>query len=274
MKLGCQSITWGGVVGHPVGVTSVKDLYYLAHGSTENALREIAAAGYAGVEIFDGNLVEAAPGGRFRELLAETALELVAVYSGANFIFPEILGEELARIEKVAALAAEHGAGHLVVGGGAQTARGTTDNDYVQLAAGLDRVVEVADRWGLVASYHPHLSTIVETPAQIEKVMSRSRINFCPDIAHLAAAGGDPAALIRAYADRIEYVHLKDFTADPFAFLPLGEGALDLDGILRALIETGYDGWLTVEVDEHPSPRAAIETSRTFLSERLGGHLD
>ena len=29
MKLAYQTNTWGGVVGHPAGVTSVKDLYYL-----------------------------------------------------------------------------------------------------------------------------------------------------------------------------------------------------------------------------------------------------
>ena len=38
MKLAYHTITWGGVVGHPAGVTSVKDLYYLANGSTEKAL--------------------------------------------------------------------------------------------------------------------------------------------------------------------------------------------------------------------------------------------
>ena len=45
MKLSCHTITWGGVVGHPVGVTSVKNLFYLANGSTEQALRDVAAAG-------------------------------------------------------------------------------------------------------------------------------------------------------------------------------------------------------------------------------------
>jgi inosose dehydratase len=34
MKLAYQTNTWGGVVGHPVGVTSIKDLFYLANGST------------------------------------------------------------------------------------------------------------------------------------------------------------------------------------------------------------------------------------------------
>ena len=58
MKLAYQTNTWGGVFGHPAGVTSVKDLVYLANGSTEEAMRDIAAAGYSGFELFEGNLVE------------------------------------------------------------------------------------------------------------------------------------------------------------------------------------------------------------------------
>ena len=56
MKLAYQTNTWGGVFGHPAGVTSIKDLYYLANGSTEEALRDISSVGYAGFELFDGNL--------------------------------------------------------------------------------------------------------------------------------------------------------------------------------------------------------------------------
>ncbi|MGG1680276.1 hypothetical protein ACIFOT_31900 [Neobacillus sp. NRS-1170] len=44
MKLDYQTNTWGGIVEHPAGVTSVKELYYLAYGSTEEALKDIAAA--------------------------------------------------------------------------------------------------------------------------------------------------------------------------------------------------------------------------------------
>lgn len=267
MKLSCHTITWGGVVGHPVGVTSPKDLYYLARGSTEDALRDIASAGYDGVELFDGNLVEyEQKPDELKRLLAETELELVAVYSGAAFVFPEILGEELWRIDRAASLASKFGAQHLVVGGGAKRALGTTDDDYDRLAAGLDEVAAIADRHGLRASYHPHLTTIAETPEQLERIMARSRINFCPDTAHLAAGGGDAADLIRRYADRIVYVHLKDFTAEPFAFLPLGKGALDFGEILGELERAGYDGWITVELDEYEGPALeAARESREYL---------
>jgi inosose dehydratase len=270
LKLGYHTITWGGVVGHPVGVTSIKDLFYLANGATEPALREIAAAGYAGVELFDGNLIEYEDRpGDLRQLLADTGLQLVAVYSGANFIFGEILEEELWRIRRAAALAAELDAEQLVVGGGAQRSTGTSDDDYSRLADALDLVAAIAEEHGLRASYHPHLSTIVETPDQLELVMSRSRIDFCPDTAHLAAAGGDPVELVRRYANRISYVHLKDLTAEPLAFLPLGEGELDFAAILAELAEAGYDGWITVELDAYDgAPGDAARASREHL-ERL-----
>src|SRR5512135_444651 len=103
MKLGYQTNTWGGVVGHPEGVTSVKDLFYLAPGSTEQAVREIAEVGFQGFELFDGNL--AAYESRkeaFRSLLRETGLKLIAVYSGANFIYPDILPDEFWRITRAA----------------------------------------------------------------------------------------------------------------------------------------------------------------------------
>ena len=271
MKLSYQTITWGGVVGHPVGVTSIKDLFYLANGSTEAAIHDIAAAGFAGVEVFDGNLrqYEDCPD-ELRRLLADAGLTLVAVYSGANFVYPDVLADELWRITKAAELAAAFGATNLVVGGGAKRASGTTDEDYARLAEGLDRVVDIAARRGLRASYHPHLTTIVEGPEQVDRILGMSRIGFCPDTAHLAAGGGDPVDLIRRHADRVTHVHLKDFRSEPFAFLPLGRGTIDLPGVLGALRDAGYDGWATVELDEFDGdPGAAALESHRYLKSWL-----
>jgi inosose dehydratase len=272
MRLAYQTNTWGGVVGHPVGVTSIKDLYYLANGSTEDALRDIASAGYEGVELFDGNLIEYADTrDAFSGLLQEGGLSLVGVYSGANFVFPDVLPEELWRIERAARLAAELGAEFLVVGGGAQRTEPATDADYDRLGAGLDSVVEIADRHGLTATYHPHLSTIVETPEQVDKILERTSIGLCPDTGHVIAGGGDPAELISRHAGRIPYVHLKDIDPETGSFVPLGEGALDVDGVMAALTTAGYDGWVTVELDAWGDPLAGAAASRRRLDPHLAG---
>ena len=273
MRLACATITWGGVVGHPVGVTSIKDLFYLAHGPTPDAVRAIGAVGYEGIEIFDGGLLEwEHRPDAFRALLAEAGLTVAGVYSGANFVFDDILEDELWRIERAASLAERFGAEVLTVGGGAQRASGTTDGDYDRLAAGLDRVCDIADRHGLRAAYHPHLTTIVEHEDQVDRILGLSRIGFCPDTAHLVAGGADPAALIRRHAARVVHVHLKDWHPDTRRFMPLGRGIVDLDGVLDALRDAGYDRWATVELDEFAGdPAEAASESLGWLRARSVG---
>jgi inosose dehydratase len=268
MRFGHHANSWGGVVGHPVGVTSIKDLFYLTPGDTLSTLGEVAAAGYEGVELFDGNLAEFADdSGALRDALQAHGLTLVGVYSGANLIFEDILGEELWRVRRACEWGAELGAEHLVIGGGAQRSEPATDTDYDRLATGLDEIARIADGHGLVASFHPHLSTIVESPEQIERLFDRTPIRFCPDTGHLQAAGGDPVELVRTYRDRIEYVHIKDLDADG-NFVPLGRGELDVGGVLGVLRDAGFDGWVTVETDGWDGdPGEGARASRARLEE-------
>ncbi|MGQ7297928.1 sugar phosphate isomerase/epimerase family protein [Quadrisphaera sp. KR29] len=272
MRIGHHTITWGGVVGHPAGVTSIKDLHYLSYGSVIEAVREIGAVGYEGTEVFDGNLAALAHTPELLlDALAEAQVELVSVYAGANFVYADVLPDEMARLRRACELAQRFGASRLVVGGGARRVSGTTEADYDRLGAALDAVDDLAADHGLEASYHPHLSTIVESPSELEALMGRTRIGFCPDTAHLAAGGGDPAALVRRYPDRLKHVHLKDIDLGTGTFLPLGQGDLNLADVLAAVVEAGYDSWLVVELDStEGSPQEAAAASLAHLRELLG----
>ena len=264
MKLGYQTNTWGGVVGHPAGVTSINGSFYLAYGSTEEALKDISSAGYHGYEIFDGNLMQFENNKEeLRNLMNSLNLSLVGVYSGGNFIFDEILEEELVKISKTAKLAAEFGAEHLVIGGGALRSTGILETDYEKLGQALNKVIEIAEEHGLVASYHPHLGSLGETPEQVEKIAQHTSINFCPDTAHIEAGGGDPIEFVKKYQDRIKYVHLKDLQDGEF--LPLGEGKQNLEGIINALKSINYDGWVTVELDSSSDPKKGAQISYDYL---------
>lgn len=269
MKLGYHSITWGGVLGHPVGVTSIKDLFYCGVGDMAEAARDIAEAGYTGTEMFDGDVAKYADRpDDLLDLLDSNGLELVSVYTGANFIYADILPDEMDKISRAIELAVRFGAERLVVGGGARRAAGTTDEDYISLGNGLDLVDRMAADRGLVATYHPHLTTIVENPSELARVMDLSGIGLCPDTGHLAAGGGDPAELIRSHSERIKHVHLKDWKPDPFTWTPLGQGTLDFTDIVRAVTETGYDSWLMVELDEYAgSNLEAAKTSKAHLDQ-------
>lgn len=263
-KLAYHANCWGGLGGNAVGVTSITQLTYRTFGDMRRAFADIAAAGYEGVELFDGNLLDFSVA-EMRSLLADHGLCLVAAYTGGNFIFEDCLADELARVARVADHAASMGALHLVVGGGARRFDGIRESDYHKLAVSLDRVQEIASVRGLRAHYHPHLSTIVEGPAEISRIFSLTGIDFCPDTAHLAAAGGDPARLIRDYASRISYIHLKGLQRTPFAFTPLDRGDVPTSDIITAMHEIGFDGWACTELDTWPDPLAGAQASMDYL---------
>jgi inosose dehydratase len=270
IKLAYHANCWGPLGGDAVGVTSITQLTYRTFGDMERAIHEIGKAGYTGTELFDGNLLDY--GGNqaaLRNALSQAGVQLVAGYSGGNFIFDEILGEEMARIERGAGAAAELGAEHLVVGGGAKRAGGTQPDDIRKLGAALDKVADIAERAGLVAHYHPHLSTIVEGPETVREVFRHTHINFCPDTAHLAAAGGDPAAQVREFKDRISYVHLKGLQREPFQFTPLDTGDLDNGAVIAALRQAGYSGWIAAELDAWPDPLEGAVRSFKYMTDHL-----
>src|SRR3982074_3822411 len=126
MRLGYHSITWGGVVGEPTGVTSIKNLHYRSNGSIVQAVRDIAAAGYEGIEIFDGNLADyAARPDDLPRRRAHGSRDLASVDRGANFIYAETLPDELSWGVRAAGGATGAGRRRRVVGGGARRAVGT-----------------------------------------------------------------------------------------------------------------------------------------------------
>ncbi|MGB3541002.1 MAG: sugar phosphate isomerase/epimerase family protein [Mesorhizobium sp.] len=270
-KMAYHANCWGPLGGDPVGVTSISRLSYRTFGDMAKAASEIAEAGYEGIEFFDGNVLDGQDDGyrTLRKLLSESGLALVAVYCGANFIFHDILQEELSRIEKAMDAAQALGSPHLVVGGGARRFDGTHTRDYDNLAHALDKVQLIAQRRGLTAHYHPHLSTMVENPAEVRRLFAMTGINFCPDTGHLAAAGGDAAAMVREHAARISYVHLKGWQREPFAFVPVGRGDCDNAAVIQSLKDIGYEGWICNELDSWPDPVAGARESLAFVNSKI-----
>ena len=269
MKLGYMTNAFGALVGAGGGVTNVKDVRYVTMVDDEEAIAKITSKGFKYIEIFDGNLsgYENDPE-KFARILQKHNAQLLGVYIGAGFIYQDALEDELYRIDKVAMLAAKLGAKHIVLGGGAVRGKGILDSDYILLAKGLDKANEIVKKYGLIASYHPHLGSMAERPDQIHKLFALTDIPFCPDIAHLVAGGGDALELIKKYYDRIRYVHLKDWNKDEF--VPLGKGLINLKEIISFLKEKQYTGDWLVEIDGYSGcPSEACETSCKFLHDVL-----
>lgn len=270
IKLAYHANCWGPLGCHPHGVTSIGSLSYLTFSDLHASLQDIKKAGYDGVEIFDGNLLqyEDAPDD-LKAMLTESGLELAGVYSGANLIFPDILNEELQKIHRVAELAAYVGAKHLIISGGAKRQWGVFSDDRRKAGEGLEKIAEVAAFSNLTAHYHPHLKSLAETSKEISEVLKHTKIQFCPDTADIAAAGCDVNELIKQWSDRISYIHLKGLQKTPLKFTPLDEGDLDISAVVEGLKQVDYDGWITTELDTWPDPYEGALRSYNYLAKRV-----
>jgi L-ribulose-5-phosphate 3-epimerase len=58
---------------------------------------------------------------------------------------------------------------------------------------------------------------------------------------------GYPQDWIRTLGKRIARIHLKDFKSETKEFVPLREGSINWPEVHKALSETGYSGFLTIE---------------------------
>lgn len=134
------------------------------------------------------------------------------------------------------------------------------------LLANLDRLAGLAIAQGITATLHPHVGTMVENAADVDRVLAGSTIGLTLDTGHLLIGGVDPVALALKHTDRIKHTHLKDVDAAWAAkvqsgevsyteavregmYRPLGGGDIDLTTIVSALEKSGYDGWYVLEQD-------------------------
>ncbi len=146
------------------------------------------------------------------------------------------------------------------------------------------RWVEAAGERGIILVVHPHVGTgdakgSVETREDLLRYLDeRPGVFACPDTGHLALCGSDPVQTIRDLGSRCRYLHLKDLPrhrvdnrhAPGEKFCELGAGVLDLPGVIKALEDIRYEGWIMVERDSRePDYVRSAKTMRAVL-QRLG----
>lgn len=280
-RIGVVPIVWNNV--------DVEDL--AAEVTVATVLDAIARLGYSGCQ-FGRGFPE---GSELRAALAGRGLRLSEVYAElpctADGLARDALDIGRAR------LAILHGAGGdvlvpaLRVGGGRSEwvaragepgAPRLSDGAWRDLAAAVDALGREAASLGHRLAWHGHAGTYIETPDELERLMALTDpdvVGLCLDVGHYTVGGGDPVEAIRRFGERLIHIHLKDVDPEVLGSLRLGEltdfaaairsrlftelgaGLLDLRGVLRALAERDYDGWMMVEQDSTwllPSEAAAV----------------
>jgi inosose dehydratase len=266
-------------------------------------LDEMRATGYSGTELGDWGFLPTDPSALQQELSGRS-LELLGAFVPVTLTDASThqAGVDAAlRVARV--LSAVSGPSPFVVlsdntaanawrterAGRVTPADGLDDNEWNTLATGAERIARaVKDATGLRTVFHHHCATFVETPAEIDALMTRtdpSVLGLCLDTGHATFGGGDPLATLDKWRGRIWHVHLKD--CDPAVrtravaekwdyptavrhgvFCELGKGAVDFPAVLGRLRSSGYDGWLVVEQDVLPSmgtPADSAARNREYL---------
>ena len=87
-----------------------------------------------------------------------------------------------------------------------------------------------------------------------------ANIGLCLDTAWMLDAGEDPVKVAEKFRDRLYGLHVKDFVFDRAGNphdVVIGTGNLDLDGLVKLLVRTGWAGNLTIEYEgdvDNPVP--------------------
>jgi inosose dehydratase len=262
-------------------------------------LAEMRAAGLRATEAgADGFLP--AGGDELARLLADAGLALVGGFVPVVLHDPTALDATLSRVRAQAERFARAGGTVLlsaVVTDEAWSPRvPLSGDDWRRIADGLARLDEVCAQRGVAHLLHPHVGTLVETRADVERVLDVSEARLCLDTGHLAIGGVDSVALACEAPRRVGHVHLKDVRESVAAevragraslvdatrrglFVPLGEGDAPVAEVLRALGDGGYEGWYVLEqdtvlVDRKGGARATDDVRRSiaFLRGLGSGH--
>jgi len=251
-----------------------------------HVLDEVTSAGYAGIDLGPVGYLGAGP--ELADRLASRGLGLAGAYLELPYSDPEalqrILPELDALLDTFDAVAGQltGPAPHPTIADAGSPARrarpgqshqdpsiGLDSDGWKRFATGLSLVLARCRDRGYEPTFHNETGTYVEAPWELARLLEVSDAQLCLDTGHFLIGGGDPVAALREWSARINQAHIKDVelakvealiaAGEPVesiwahgVFPPIGHGDLDGDGVLQALRDTGFSGWLVVEQDILP----------------------
>jgi len=262
IRVGYAAITWGG-----------KD---------EQAIQEIAEAGYTGIQLRATAVdVWGAKPDALSALLKPRGLTF-AVLSSGNLKYDAASAQQQLELHTShAAFVRDAGGEMLQVIDEKPKDHAPGPDDFKRLGERMSELGRRTAAIGVPLVYHHHMNSTGEPPEAIDAIVAASdpsSVGLLFDIAHYQQGGGDPVAAIRRYARRIKVVHLKDVrpiaAAPGYQWVELGRGRVDVKGCVAALRNAGYRGWAIVELDRvvNPdgTPKGSAIANREYVTKELG----
>ena len=226
-------------------------------------LSEMAQLGASGIEAgppgFLPDRSDAA-----RALLRRHGLRMLAGPVYAVLHHHDLRQSELAHIDGHAGWLAALGAKALVltvIGSRTDEARAAemSSGGWAHLLSAIGSVQHVCTVHGLRLAVEPRRDSMIQGPAEIERLLVGSEAGVAIDIAQLLLVGADPIEIIELAARRIQHVHVNDVdgllasrvrdggldyaaAVSGGLYKPLGSGDAHASKVVEELRRSGYRG--------------------------------
>jgi inosose dehydratase len=155
------------------------------------------------------------------------------------------------------------------------------DAGWNEFGVKLTQIADYLNGEGLRMAYHHHLGTVVESQQDLNRFLKVTgpSVGLTVDTGHAALGGIDALALIHEHPHRVAHVHCKDVRSRVFQqvqsesrsflngvisgmFTVPGDGDLKFAGVMQALAQIGYAGWIIVEAEQDP----AVANPKTYAA--------
>jgi inosose dehydratase len=265
MHIGYASITWGG--------------------NDRQAIEDISAVGYPGIQVRSNSVEEFGTGAALRESLDQHHLKMIALSSGDLSIDPANEKSEMAKHTANAKFLRDAGGLYLQIIDVRPKDHEPVAADYKRMGQLLTELGKRVAELGVQLGYHNHMGAMGQTPEGVDQIVEAMDPRYAKlelDIAHYFQGGGDPAKAVEKYSDRLLFLHLKDVEKLPedsgakqaYRFVELGRGSVNVPAVLEALRKINFRGWGIVELDAEPdksrSPKDSALINKKYVEEKLG----
>ena len=160
-------------------------------------------------------------------------------------------GEQKELEDLTLAFMKEHGFDRLLLVTGLMPAEGFSQEDREierqRIAAFAARVAECG--YSIMMEDYDHKRSISYNAERLDSLFSISKdLGLVFDSGNFLFAEEDALKQLDHFRDRIGHVHLKDRTSpSDMSCVPIGTGCIPMKELIEKLVDTGYQGWLTVE---------------------------
>ncbi len=249
----------------------------------EYTAESLSELGYHGMELWcKGRHVTPYDGAErvkyVKSLSRDKHLELFALSAHLDFITAddELRNQNIEKLKRVMDIAVELGVEKVI------TASGYLDEVPLKDRAGMkerfllamEELGKYARRKGILIAIEPEPEKFLRTPRQAVELIAELDIpvfrTVC-DLSHAVALDMRPEDFIAAMEGHLGHVHLDDavYGQHPHRHLIPGEGEIDYDGFFELLDAMNYDGWVSMELNQHTErPKEAAARAIEFLKSR------